>query len=278
MIRKLSWCCPKISFELLLARIDAQRKYFQPSIAAVKLILWKLPLNEFAQNDIFQQKNISFAARWNRRTFTCCSPRTRLKSIARSSHSSTATAAEQSPQLSSARSCGRSDGTRQREICRFGLYLSPKVSNCVTRFSKNSPLWQNFKRLWYCLEGLLSVGNIFDPTLATKCMPLGKVSLLWMAKLENIIYPSGHIGTKGPFRLFAISCKYSMEKCVLKSKMSNYEQCTLAICHMLQQICNKVYRGASIAQRIHLHLPSCHHGFKSKALHQCFHQFIKLCT
>ena len=167
MIRKLSWCCPKISFELLLARIDAQRKYFQPSIAAVKLILWKLPLNEFAQNDIFQQKNISFAARWNRRTFTCCSPRTRLKSIARSSHSSTATAAEQSPQLSSARSCGRSDGTRQREICRFGLYLSPKVSNCVTRFSKNSPLWQNFKRLWYCLEGLLSVGNIFDPTLAT---------------------------------------------------------------------------------------------------------------
>ena len=53
-------------------------------------------------------------------------------------------------------------------------------------------------------------------------MLLGKVSLLWMAKLENIIYPSGHIGTKGPFRLFAISCKYSMEKCVLKNKMSNY--------------------------------------------------------
>ena len=40
------------------------------------------------------------------------------------------------------------------------------IVRSVTRFDEISPLWQHWKNLWQCFEGLLSIWQNFEPTLA----------------------------------------------------------------------------------------------------------------
>ena len=39
-------------------------------------------------------------------------------------------------------------------------------TNSVTRFGEISPLWQNFKSLWLLFEGLICIGQNFEPNWA----------------------------------------------------------------------------------------------------------------
>ena len=45
-------------------------------------------------------------------------------------------------------------------------FVSECLPTSATRFGDISPLWQNFKALWQFVEGLLSIWENFEPTLA----------------------------------------------------------------------------------------------------------------
>ena len=75
-----------------------------------------------------------------------------------------------------------------------------KVSNpnivltSVTRFSENSPLWQQKLSLWQFFEGLFTIAQNFKPTLAI-FYAIGQIFIV-VPKQPNIekIFPSGHSG------------------------------------------------------------------------------------
>ena len=66
----------------------------------------------------------------------------------------------------------------------------------MTRFGKIPTLRQNFQALRQFFEGLISVGQNFEPTLANLLYYLANFHCSKWPNIEQIIYPSGHTDLK----------------------------------------------------------------------------------
>ena len=79
----------------------------------------------------------------------------------------------------------------------FSRSLWPNLAKCCL-------LGNSFKRIIAIFRAFSGFGNILN-LLWQNSMLLGKVSLLWMVMIENIILPSGHTDLSLSFSLYLVS-------------------------------------------------------------------------